>query len=344
MSLPEPRGPLSAALFADLTAGAGIDPATLALADQVAAGPDPLSDDDLQITLYACYELHYRGLDGVDDDWEWDPTLLGLRAVLETAFERALHQAVDPRVAAVPADDAVDARLTALIAADDGPSMSRHLARDADETQWAELLTLRSVYHLKEADPHTFVVPRVSGRTKAALVEIQADEYGGGSPERMHQALYARMMRAFGLDDTYGRHVDAAPAEQLATVNAMSFFGLHRRLRGAVLGHLSSLEMTSTEPSRRYASGLRRLGKGDDATLFYDEHVEADAVHEQIAAVDMCGSFVAGEPHLADDVVFGAAVALELEQRASTRTLDAWAAGRTALRTAGDGEPVGAAA
>lgn len=41
----------------------------------------------------------------------------------------------------------------------------------------------RSAYQLKEADPHSFALPRVpAGRAKAAFVEIQADEYGGGVP------------------------------------------------------------------------------------------------------------------------------------------------------------------
>jgi hypothetical protein len=48
--------------------------------------------------------------------------------------------------------------------------------------------------------------------------------------------------------------------------------------------------MTSSIPNRAYANGLRRLGGDADATAFYDEHVEADAVHEQIAAHDLCGS------------------------------------------------------
>ena len=63
----------------------------------------------------------------------------------------------------------------------------------------------------------------------------------------------------------------------------MSLFGLHRRWRGAALGHLAAVEMTSSEPSRRYSAGLRRLGFDERVTVFYDEHVEADAVHEQIA-------------------------------------------------------------
>lgn len=332
MPLPTPRGPLSEALCADLVSGA-LRPGTLALADQAAATPVPLADDDLQVALYTCYELHYQGFAEVDDYWEWDPRLLGVRAVLERAFEAALREASDPWISSYAADDeSIDRQLAAMVAGDDGPSLSEHMAKRADETQWAEFLTLRSVYHLKEADPHTWSIPRLTGRTKAAMVEIQADEYGGGSAVRMHSALFARVMRVFGLDDTHGAHVDAAPAEVLTTLNAMSFFGLHRRHRGAVVGHLALLEMTSTVPSRRYASGLRRLGKGEDATLFYDEHVEADAVHEQVASVDMCGSMVADDPAMRAGILFGAAVALELESRAGARALREWAAGRSALR------------
>ena len=92
--------------------------------------------------------------------------------------------------------------------------------------------------------------------------------------------------------------------------------------------------MTSTVPNRRYASGLRRLGLGPDATLFFDEHVEADAVHEQIAAHDMCGALVAAEPELVGDVLLGAATALALERRFAEQVLAAWTAGSTSLRTA----------
>ena len=211
-------------------------------------------------------------------------------------------------------------------------SLSRWLARNGDLAQWREYLAVRSVYHLKEGDPHTFAVPRLDGRAKAAMVEIQADEYGGGSAERMHSELFAGMMRDLGLDAGYGALWDAAPAVAFTAVNTMSLFGLHRRWRGAALGHLACVEMTSSEPSRRYAAGLRRLGYHGTTTVFYDEHVEADAVHEQIAAVDMCGSLVAEEPALADDVLFGAACSLALDVLAARHLLGAWEAGRSALR------------
>ena len=334
MKLPAARGPLSEALIAAL----GQDPHDLDLpaADLLAEHTDPaaaLADEDLQLSLFICYELHYRGWDGVDDDWEWNPGLLRVRAVAERRFETALRALVGP------ADDidlstaqAASRALVALTADTGGPSLSGYLRGRATREQFREFASHRSVYHLKEADPHTFAIPRLSGRAKAALVEIQADEYGGGQVARMHQELFLRTMTALGLDTTYGAYVDAVPALTLATNNLMSLFGLHRRLRGALLGHLAAYEMTSTLPNRAYGNGLRRLGGDADATRFYDEHVEADAVHEQIAAYDMCGSFCVAEPEVAADVIFGARCALVLDAQWAASVLSCWQQGRSSLR------------
>ena len=169
-------------------------------------------------------------------------------------------------------------------------------------------------------------------RPKAALVEIQADEYGGGRAERIHAALFARAMDALGLDSTYGAYVDRLPAVTLATVNLMSLCGLHRRLRGAIVGHVALFEMTSSIPNRRYANGLRRLGYGADATAFYDEHVVADAVHESVAAVDLAGGLARQDPALTADVLWGAAALAALDRRFADHLLDSWSAGETSLR------------
>jgi hypothetical protein len=140
-------------------------------------------------------------------------------------------------------------------------------------------------------------------------------------------------MERLGLDATYGNYVDAVPAVTLATNNLMSMFGLHRRLRGALLGQLAAFEMTSSQPNRAYGNGLRRLGFDTVATRFYDEHVEADAVHEQIAAHDMCGSFCTAEPEQAATVVFGARAGLALDRLWAGHLLERWHAGESSLRS-----------
>lgn len=329
MRLPRPRGPLGSAL----TAALGKERAsTLAVPDFPTGGHALVHDEDFQLALWISYELAYRGFDGVDDGWEWDPALIAWRAVLEARWLAGLRELVGP--VADTDTDRVPAALAELVAADAGPPLAGYLQRSATLEQFREFVAVRSVYHLKEADPHSWAIPRLEGRTKAALIEIQADEYGGGNPGRMHSALFGSTMRALGLDDSYGHYVDQAPASVLAVSNTMSLFGLHRTHTGALLGHLAAFEMTSSLPNRRYGNGLRRLGYGIEATRFYDEHVEADAVHEQIAAHDLCGSFAAKHPGGGADILFGAACALAVEACCGSLLLDCWKSGRSALRAA----------
>ncbi len=328
--LPVPRGPVSEVL---LTALAGI-PGSLPPVAVTAPG-DPLADDDLQLSLYVLYELHYRGFDGVDDRWEWDPDALALRARLEAIFEDGLDFAL--RGWAPPAADAatMDLALRAIIDADDGPSLARHLEVGGSLEQFREFAMHRSAYQLKEADPHSWALPRLWGRPKAAMVEVQADEYGGGDAARIHAQLFADAMDALGLDSTYGAYLDVLPGITLATVNLMSLFGLHRRHRSRIVGHLALFEMTSSIPNRRYATALRRHGVDDPrATELFDEHVTADAVHENNAAIDLAGGLVGQDPAAAAGILYGARALVEVEARWAAHLLGRWDAGRSSLAAA----------
>lgn len=326
------RGPLSEAVLTRLTSSS--EPDLAAAADRALRDcGDVLTDDDVQLALFLLYASVYGSLDGLDPDREWDPELVAVRRTLEGAFEAALRDAVPAPSLPEPTADAVARALFALVDADTGPSLSRRIARKATAEQARESLILRSVYTLREADPHTWAIPRLTGAPKAALVEIQADEYGGGRPDRMHAELFARALEAAGLDSTYGAYVDAAPAIVLASHNMMSLFGLNRRLVGAIVGHLSAYEMTSSIPCRMYAEGLRRLGFADDVAAYFDEHVEADAVHEQIAARDLAGGLAAQRPEVLADIMFGAAACLTVDGRVGETILAAWDRGESALRS-----------
>jgi Iron-containing redox enzyme len=289
---------------------------------------DPLFGDDFQLALYICYELHYRGFDGVDEGWEWNPSLLKFRTSLEDRFIAAL-QAAAPSAGISP--DQVVEELRSLSETETSPSVTRYVASRATADNVKELLIHRSIYHLKEADPHTWAIPRLSGKPKVALAEIQSDEYGSGRPERLHAQLFADSMSALGLDASYGAHADIVPGVTLGALNLMTMFGLHRRWRGAVVGHLALFEMTSSEPNRRLGDGLRRLGYGPDATAFFDEHVEADSVHEVIALHDLAGALAASEPALSSDIVFGARCLHRFDQESATRLVGAWSEGRSSL-------------
>jgi hypothetical protein len=324
IELPKPRGPLTERLFAALA-----EPPPDLLATDVPEAPHVLSDEDLQLALYVINELHYASITGVDERWEWAPALAKLRAGLEERFEAALRELVGT----VPEEDltSVGDTLQRLIAEDEGPPLSRFAETRATREQMLEHVVHRSAYQLKEADPHSFTIPRLSGRPKAALVEIQFDEYGEGRAERMHATLFATTMAALGLDPTYGSYLNRLPAITLASVNLMSLFGLHRRLRGCLVGHLAIFEMTSSIPNRRYGNAFRRLGFGRDVTGFYDEHVEADAVHESIAAWDLADALARSEPAVARDVVFGARALLAVEGLWAEHLLGCWQRGRSSL-------------
>ena len=330
LGLPEPRGPVSRAVIAALGGEPTVLPADLADGWRHDPPYDAIRDEDLQVFLFTCYELHYRGWNGVDDRWEWEPSLLALRSVAEDRFERSLRRLVGspPEIWA----EELPRTLTALANRGDRPPLAAELGLRAGIEQFREFVTHRSVYHLREADPHTWAIPRLGGAAKAALVEIQMDGYGAGRLPRMRAELFRHTAAWLGLDTRNGAHVDAVPAVTLATNNLVSLFGLHRRWRGALLGHLAAVEMTSSPENRCCGDGLRRLGGPLEATRFFDEHVEADTAHEQIAVHDMCASFVAAEPAAAPDVWFGAACCLALERLFAGYLLGRWTSGRDSLR------------
>ncbi|HEV7824543.1 MAG TPA: iron-containing redox enzyme family protein [Mycobacteriales bacterium] len=319
--LPTPRGPWTEWLFGLLPGPPGPVGAPPPVEDSV------VCDDDLALALYCLYELHYRGFRGVSDAWEWEPSLLAARRALEERFERELRAvATGPELPPLPA------ALYAVIGEGAAPSVSRFLDEHGTADQFREFAIHRSAYQLKEADPHTWALPRLGGAPKAAMVEIQADEYGAGVERDMHQNLFAVTMSELGLDPSYNAYLDDLPAETLTTVNLVSFFGLHRRLRGALVGHLALFEMTSVEPMGVCAEALRRLGFGPGARHFYEVHVVADAHHETVAAQELAAGLAAQDPALVPDILFGARAVMYAEGLLSSRLVDAWTRGRSSLR------------
>ena len=306
LELPAPRGPLSGWVLARLRGAREARP-TVALGDPF--------DDDLQLALYCCYEPHFSDLPQVGDDAEWDVGLLPFRRELECAFEIGLRDVVG----GVPLTGSVRELIPTMIAADDGPSLSRHMEHDGTLEEMRDIVVHRSAYQLKEADGHTFGIPRLAGPAKQLLARIQAGEYGADADGRvMHSALFAQTMRELGLDDRLHAYLDVLPGSALAISNVISLFGLNRRWRGALVGHLAVFEMTSVEPMGRYARGLERLGASAAARRFYDVHVLADAEHE-VMALDMAEAFTAAEPHRVADVLFGAGCAIAAEVRFAER-------------------------
>jgi len=259
MQLPNERGPISRHVIQALATGE--DHAT-----PPAIGPgDVLHDEDVQLALWVIYELHYRGFEGVPPDREWDAGLLTLRLAIERRMEQELRDATRHVMPDLPTEGDIGQQLLALVAADDGPSPAAFMHRTATREQLVDYLRERSVQQLKESDAQSFVLPRLDGPAKAALAELQYDEYGGGRPERLHATLYADALEAAGLDRTYGAYINDVSALSLACANVMTMFGLNRRLRGAAMGHLAAFEASSSVPCRKIAGGLERVGFPEEA-------------------------------------------------------------------------------
>ena len=185
--LPAAHGPLSMAVRRSLTEPAPHDQLTR-IGALGRATPDPYGLD-LQLALYMCYELHYRGFAGVDPTWEWNPGLLHLRGQLERAFLAGVRRDVgriEPgRTAEAEMDDL-------SIESVDGTGPSYWLRDNGTWQQMREYFVHRSLYHLKEGDPHAWAIPRLTGQAKASFVAVEFDEYGAGHGAQTSSAAVRR--------------------------------------------------------------------------------------------------------------------------------------------------------
>ncbi|WP_439660478.1 iron-containing redox enzyme family protein [Lentzea sp. HUAS TT2] len=197
MRLPAPRGHMSSALVAALRLPPLPRPALL-----VSGGTrDAWLDDDLQLSLWICYELRMRGFDDVAAGWEDHPALAQFHGALEARWEQALRSLTEvTSPVALPEEGLAELR--------------RH---------------------------HAFWRPRREMRS--VLRDIQGDAYGTRS-ERTHSVLFTVTLRE--LDSFVG--VDEMPAPTLALANALSLFGLHRRLVGALVGFLTAVDTIGGDP------------------------------------------------------------------------------------------------
>ena len=148
-----------------------------------------------------------------------------------------------------------------------------------------DLLRVRSVYHLKEADPTTWVIPRLP----------RAAEGGarGAAVRRVRRRRPGPAARA-ALRPRHGGERAAARARRLRRRGAGRDPRAEQRAvacSGCSAGSAAPRWATS-RPSRRPARcrrvgwrrGCERLGFPAEMVGYYAEHVEADAVHEQVAA------------------------------------------------------------
>ncbi|MFD8495417.1 iron-containing redox enzyme family protein [Amycolatopsis sp. NPDC059657] len=309
-ALPRGRGPISRSILSAYATGQRGD---VFRTERVAAA-DPLGED-VQLALHLCYELHYQGLQDVDAEWEWDPDLLHIRGMLERLFLKKLRECV------AGGDD-----VTAVLLVEPVGVVSRHLLDHGEWWQMREYFVHQSIYHHKETDPHAWVIPRLRGTVKAAMVAVQFDQFGAGHPDQARTRRYADLMTSARLSSGYLAYLDEVPACMLATVNMMSMFGLHGRFRGALIGHFAAAEATTASSALRLVQALQRWESSPECSLFF-------TTPQQPMRDTVIGDLLAREPGLAGDLVFGVQATELLERRFADHVLGCWRAGRTSLRS-----------
>jgi hypothetical protein len=331
--LPQPRGPVSAALVDVLRRR----PWEARLGDALwwrGAIADAPADDDLQLALFCVYELHYRGLEGVAEDWEWQPDLVRVRHEWEQVLLAGLESEVGaPHSLQQRSREATVARLVETARRGRDSSLAEYVLREAAADQFRELLIHRSVAELRAGDLHAWVLPRLSGSAKAALVGLEASTYGMGRLPLMRAELFRALLRSWRLDPGYGHYVDRVPGVTLLATNVLTLFGLNRRWRGALLGHLAATEVSGWLSSARLAHGHRRLGGSEAGGRYFDEQLVGETHRERLATTDLVGGFLAQQPGLSGDVVFGARCAVLLEDLLAAHVLPRWHRGGSSLRT-----------
>ncbi len=315
--LPLPAGPLSDRVIVSLIAGVGPTDARI---DTVS--DDPL-DRDLQLALYVLNELHYTGWTGVADELEWDTDLAAFRTALNNEFERRLRTTL-PHDSTDPLREA--RRLLGL----GGLSISRHLRDVGTIDQVRESMILRTPYQSKEADPHTFALPRFGGATKRVLCEIQSGEYGVGH-RRSHAELFADALEGLGLDPTPNAYIDDCSGASLATSNLVTLGSMQRRLRGIVLGQLSLFEMDSVIPNQAMVDCCDRLDLDASVRPFFHIHVLADTEHQEMVESAFLGEYPAIEPDQVPNLLLGMRAQSLIDHTIASETVPAWRDGASAL-------------
>ncbi len=315
-TLPRPTGPWSHHVCDLLQRRPSVRPQSL---------PFDRFDDDAQYAWFLLNCTSYQGWEGVDDDAEWDPNVIALRRRFERWFvdemrRRCVEGPTEPRGAV---DHALAPGAT--------PGTAGYLEHDGTADQVREALLLRLPYQHQEADPHTWLVPRLRGGVKRALCDIQAGEYGVGHA-KTHAELFLASLEAAGGPVT-SEVYPLLPGAAFATFNFLTAAGLSRSLRGAAIGQLALFEMDSVDPNQKMVHACERLGLADEVTAFFQVHVLADAEHEVIAARAFLDEYPVDEPDQVDNLLLGIRTQSLIDGVLGAHAVTAWAEGRSALRS-----------
>jgi hypothetical protein len=160
---------------------------------------------------------------------------------------------------------------------------------------------------------------KVPATAKLELANNYWDEMGRGNPKGMHGPMLEALIDELGLEPA----IESTVWESLALANAMTAMAMNRRYAWHSIGALGAIELTAPGRSRAVADGLRRLGLGGKARLYFELHATLDVRHSRDWNDKVIRPLVEEDPRRARAMAEGALIRLAAGARCFERYREA---------------------
>ena len=253
-----------------------------------------------------------------DVDWrrDFDRQMQMLR--LEGAFLDELRAEVADDLAGVPEqpDDFV-AWFEEL--KNTGPGQNHPLfawlAETATEGQMRWFLTQEAAGEAGFDDLVAMTQVKMPHGPKLEFAENYWDEMGRGQYRGIHGLLLTELVETMRIQPA----IDTTVWESLALANAMTAMATTRRYAWLSVGALGVVELTAPWRCDHVSAGLKRLGYGQRARLYYDLHSKIDIKHSQGWNENALKPLVEEDPRRARAIAEGALIRMKCADRCFDR-------------------------
>jgi len=258
----------------------------------------PVGRRDAALALAQVHDLHLAPLHTLGDKvrLQHHPVVATLKHRLEQAYLRRLP-------APTTADEDAVAGMRRIAAIDLVPPVYDWIADEASLEEMRAYLTLEGGPDGGFDDLVALCQIGIDGEPKVELATNYWDEMGRGDLTAVHTELHHRMAKALGLTAVDRRD---QPVEALERSLLGSTLATNRALQPEMVGALGLLELQAGPRCRRVVKGLKRLGRGEDALAFYEEHAVADPRHGKDWLDHVVGPLAERFPEWAPRIITGA--------------------------------------
>lgn len=267
------------------------------------AGAEPVDDRDAVLTLQRVHDLHLGPFGQVASgaNRQHHPVIADIKWRLECAFLERLEGWDEARRWDLP-DDPIEA-LRAVQATDRVPWVYHWLAERASPGGVRTFLELEGGPDGRFDDLVAQCQVGITGGAKVELAHNYWDEMGRGDGASVHTELHRVMADALGF-----RAVSRAEQPLACLERALlgSTLATNRWLQPEMVGALGLIELQAGPRCRKVVAALERIGAGEQALAFYEEHARVDPLHGRAWVDRVVTPLAAEHPDLAWRIVRGA--------------------------------------